>query len=130
MTKKKVGHISIPDDVDVWDHEFRTAMALKRAGHDVDFIKKSNNAYERTPDCLVDGEIWELKAPKADNVRALDRNVRKALKQAPRLVIDIRRMKNVTDDTARRALEKYASEMRSMKALRMVTRQGEVIDIQ
>lgn len=124
---KKVGHINIPDDVDVWDHEFRTAMALKRAGHDVDFIKKSNNAYERTPDCLVDGERWEMKAPQAANARAVQRNIYRALDQADRVIFDGRRMKPMTDEAIVHEINKWLPKLKSCKGFLYVNRHGEIV---
>ena len=44
--KRKTGNISIPGDVDVWPHEYQTAVALARAGYDVTFIKKSDEQHE------------------------------------------------------------------------------------
>lgn len=117
----KVGNIRIPGDVEVWPHEYRTALSLARAGHDVTFIKKSDVEHERTPDVLIDGERWEMKAPKASNARAIDRNVRRALKQSPRLVIDSRRMKDLPDSVAERELRKHARDMRTLKRLVFVS---------
>lgn len=62
--KNRVGNITIPGDAEVWPHEQRTAAALARAGHGVEFIKKSNKNREKTPDVLINGERWEMKAPK------------------------------------------------------------------
>ena len=46
--KKPIGSIKIPGDVDVWPHEYRTAVALSRAGFNVTFIKKSDENREKT----------------------------------------------------------------------------------
>lgn len=55
--KKPIGSIKIPGDVDVWPHEYRTAVALSRAGFNVTFIKKSDEDREKTPDLLIDGQL-------------------------------------------------------------------------
>lgn len=46
------------------------------------FIKKSDENREKTPDLLIDGQHWEMKAPKTSNARAIDRNLRRALRQS------------------------------------------------
>lgn len=127
--KTRIGTISIPGDADIWPHEYQTAVALARAGYDVAFIAKSNAEHERTPDVLIDGERWELKAPKASNARAIDRNLRRALRQSPRIVIDSRRMKDLPDAVVERELRKHARDMRSIQRLLFVNRSKEVIDM-
>lgn len=127
--KKRVGTIIIPGDVEVWPHEQRTAAALARAGYDVTFLKKSDNECEKTPDVLIDGEHWEMKAPKASSARAVERNLHRALQQSPRVVFDCRRMKNLPDAAVERELRKRAAELCSLKRLLFVTHRGEVVDI-
>ncbi len=70
-----------------------------------------------------------MKAPKADNVRAIDRNIRRALHQSPNIIIDARRMKKLPDEVIERELRKHAREMRSIKHLWFINRQREIIDI-
>lgn len=127
--KKPIGCIKIPGDVDVWPHEYRTAVALSRAGFNVTFIKRSDEDREKTPDVLIDGQHWEMKAPKASNARAIDRNLRRALRQSRRVIIDSRRMKNLPDAVVERELRKHARDMRSIERLMLVNHRGEVIDI-
>lgn len=127
--KKLAGSISIPGDVDIWPHEYRTAVALSRAGFNLTFIRKGDGEHEKTPDVLIDGKHWEMKAPKASNVRAIDRNLRRALRQSTRIIIDSRRMKNLPDTTIERELRKHARDMRSIERLMFVNHHGEVVDI-
>lgn len=127
--KKVIGDITVPGDADVWPHEYETARSLARAGHNVTFIKKSDIDHERTPDLLLDGELWEMKSPKASSARAIDRNLRRALRQSSRIVFDCRRMKNLPDAVVERELRKAANDLRSLKRLLFVNHRGEVIDI-
>lgn len=127
--KKKTGNISIPGDVDVWPHEYQTAVALARAGYDVTFIKKSDEQHEQTPDILIDGERWEMKAPKASTARAVERNLHRALQQSARVIFDCRRMKNLPDSVVERELRKRVKELRSLKGLLFVNHRGDVVDI-
>lgn len=125
----RAGKIEIPKGVNVWPHEYQTAVSLSRAGHHVKFIRKSEIDGESTPDIIMDGQAWEIKAPTASSVRAVDRNVRKALKQSSRVIVDARRMKGLSDSVVQRELCKHAREMRSIKGLIMVDHNGAVIDI-
>lgn len=127
--KKMVGNITVPGDADVWSHEYETARSLARAGFNVTFIKKSDVDHERTPDLLINGELWEMKAPKASSARAIDRNLRRALRQSPRVVFDCRRMKSLSDAVVERELRKAAGCLRSVKRLLFVNHHGEVVDI-
>lgn len=127
--KRRTGNISIPGDADVWPHEYQTAVALARAGYDVTFIKKSNEQHEQTPDVLIDGQRWEMKAPKASSARAVERNLHRALQQSDRVVFDCRRMNNLPDSMAERELRKRVKELRSLKRLLFVNHRGEVVDI-
>lgn len=127
--KEKVGNVTIPPDVGIRPHELCTARSLAKAGHEVVFLKKSDVEHRKTPDILMDGVPWEMKAPIAPNARALDRNVRRALRQSSRIVIDARRIKKLPDSVVERELRKYAREMQSIKAMLMIDHHENIIDI-
>lgn len=126
---KKAGNITIPGDVGVRKHEMETARALANAGYDVVFLKKSNVEHQQTPDVLLNGERWEFKAPQASNARAVQRNLHRALQQAPRVVFDGRRMKNFPDKKILHEIDKWLPGLKSCKGLKFINRAGEVIDI-
>ena len=66
---------------------------------------------------LIDGELWEFKAPTSDKVSAVDKNESKVLHQAKFVVFDSRRMKRVSDAQVERELRKSAAALRSMRHL-------------
>ena len=99
---------------------------MAAAGHVVEFVAKREGDHVRTADCLIDGELWEMKAPESDKVARIAKNVRRALHQSPRVVVDSRRAKRLKDDVFRRELKKCASEVRSLKGLIFVGRGGTV----
>lgn len=127
--EKKTGNITIPGDVGVRKHEMETSRALANAGYDVVFLKKSNIEHQQTPDVLLNGERWELKAPEASNARAVERNLHRALRQASRVVLDGRRMKNFPDKKILHEIAKRLPGLKSCKGLKFITRTGEVVDI-
>ncbi len=124
-----IGNITIPADVDVWPHELKTAQALASAGHDVRFVRKSDEPHMRTADLLMDGITWEMKAPKSSQLSAVQRNLRRALGQSPNVVFDSRRLKGLPDAAVERELRKWAGELRSLRHLLFVNRHGKVIEI-
>ena len=81
-SKKPVGKIIIPSDVNIWKHEEATAKTLSAAGHVVEFIRKSERIRETTADVLIDGEKWKMKAPTSGKISSIEKNLKKALKQS------------------------------------------------
>lgn len=127
--KKTTGNITIPADCDVWPHEMKTARALAAAGHDVRFIRKSEQPHTRTADLIMDGDIWEMKAPKSSNIGAVQRNLRRGLGQSHNIIFDSRRMKGVPDAAIERELRKWGRELKTLDHLILVNRHAAVIDI-
>lgn len=127
--EKKRGKIIIPAGVNVWPHELDTAKALAAAGYVVEFAERHEGQYEKSADLIIAGRLWEMKAPKSDKPAAVDKNLRKALHQAPCVVFDSRRMKGLPDSTIERELRKSAVALKSMKRLLFVNCHGSVVDI-
>lgn len=127
--EKRKGRIIIEPGTSVWPHELKTAEALAMAGRTVQFVRRSEEQRAHSADALIDGELWEFKAPTSDKASAVDKNVRKALHQSKCVVYDSRRMKKVSDVQVERELRKSANTLRSMHHLVFVNRRAEVIDI-
>lgn len=126
---KRQGKIIIAHGLNVWEHELRTAQALADAGNVVEFIRRSEEKRAKSADVLIDGVAWEMKSPTADNLHALDRNLRRGLHQSGNIVLDSFRIKRVPDYAVERELRKLAAELRSLKHLKFVNRKRAVIDI-
>lgn len=123
------GKIIIQSGANVWPHELKTAEALAAAGYSVEFIPRNNNRYDKSADVLMDGIIWEMKAPKSDKLHMVEQNLRRALKQSSNIIFDSRRMKGLPDHAIERELRKWGKELRSLKRLLFVNRHAQVIDI-
>lgn len=95
----------------------------------VEFIKRSENRYDRSAGVLMDDIVWELKAPKSDKLHMVEQNLRRALKQSQNVVFDSRRMKGLPDPVIERELRKWGRELRSLRRLLFVNRHAQVIDI-
>lgn len=126
---KNTGEIIIKPDVDVWKHEIRTAQALAAAGYTVFFLKRRERDYERTPDVMIDGEVWEMKSPVSGNLAKVRKILRKALSQSNNIIYDSQRVKGTPDLNIERELRKQANDIRSIRRLLFVNKKREIIDI-
>ena len=123
------GTVTIEAGTNVWPHELRTAQSLAIAGYNVHFVRKSDIAYEKTADVLLNGELWEFKAPTADHLKAIERNLKRARWQSDRIVLDGRRMKKLSDKSIEREARKQAESIPRIVRLLYINKKGEVIDI-
>lgn len=128
MQKQKIGKITIVGDANVWPHEMETVRSLIRDGRDVELIDSGGKG-GGSADIRMDGLIWEMKAPKSDSIKAVERNVKRARIQSENVIIDSRRMKRVPDNAIQKALEKHAQEVKGVSRLLFVNRHGVVIVI-
>lgn len=105
---KQQGKIIIAPDLNVWPHELKTAEALARAGYTVEFIRRSEEQRVKSADVLINGIIWEMKAPRADSLKAIERNLKRARWQSENIIFDCRRMKKLPEKAIEREVEKQA----------------------
>ena len=96
---KNNGEIRIPAGINVWKYELSTANALAKVGYVVEFLPTKDIKNAKSPDILMNGEKWELKAPKTDKLSAIERNLKRATKQSNNIVIDSRRLRKIHDST-------------------------------
>ena len=127
--KKNHEKIVIPSELNVWPHELKTARALAATGRVVEFIPKSNIAHQRTADVLIDGQKWEFKAPTANNLKAIERNLKRGRWQSSNIIFDSRRMKTLPDKVILREVTKQSSELSGIARLLYVDKHGQVIDV-
>lgn len=127
MAKSK-GKIIIEPDLNIWPHELKTAEALANAGYTVKFIRKSEADHEKTPDVLIDGEPWEMKAPNGSLMKRVEKNLRRELAQSSNIVFDSRRLKNIPDLAIERELRICTYDrVKKLKHLIFVNRKGNVM---
>ena len=129
VSKKEKGEVIIPPDVNVWPHELCTAKALAAEGYTVRFIRKSERFRENSADVLINGVLWDMKAPTSAYIQRVGENLREALRQSRYVVFDSRRMKKIPDSAIERELRKWAKELKRLKALKYVDKHGQVFDI-
>lgn len=110
----------------IWPHEMRVAKLLVALGHDVVFLEESSI---HRADILLDGVEFEIKSPRSANSNSLEHLLKKALRQSSNIIVDMSRIKNCHDDSFRRFLITQARNRKQIKRLIMITKKGQVIDI-
>lgn len=73
------------------EHEVLTALRLAEEGVDVLFRIDSREKGVKNPDVEMNQQVWELKAPTGEGKNTVDSQMKRAGKQAERLVLDLRR---------------------------------------
>ena len=72
-----------------------------------------------------------MKAPTSSNMKAVEKNLRKATKQATYVIFDCRRMKSIPENAIEREIRICVSKrIKTLKSVLFVNRKGQVIDIQ
>ncbi len=123
------GKIIIGQGINVWPHELKTSQAFAAIGKDVEFVRRNEGERMTSADAIIDGLIWEMKAPTADNLKAIERNLKRGRWQSENIIFDCRRMKKVPDAAIEREVRKQAFAIPRIKRLRYVNKHGQVIDI-
>lgn len=123
------GKVIIEPGLNIWPHELKTAEALAIAGYTVEFVRKSEDDYVKTPDALIDGVRWEFKSPKSGKPEMILKNLRRALHQSGCIVFDCRRMKQLPNRVIEREVRLRANELKSLKHLLYINRRGDVVII-
>ena len=108
-------------------HEERTAKFLVLYGFSIEVIRPMNMPKMNNPDILMDGTIWEMKAPMRYNENTLKVRMKKASKQAKRIIFDFRNMKKDYKE-AQSFVVKLFTGNREMRRMIILTKDKKVLD--
>lgn len=128
MAKSK-GKIIIAPGINVWPHELKTAEALATAGYTVEFVRRSEVEHQTSADIIMEGAVWEMKAPTSDRTDMIQKNLRRALHQSLNVIFDARRMKKLPDRVIEREVRTRAAELKTLRRLIYVNRKSQVVVI-
>ncbi|MCL2094741.1 hypothetical protein FWH13_01350 [Candidatus Saccharibacteria bacterium] len=128
-SKKMVGKVIKTGGLNVWPHEQLMADILAAAGHVVEFLPPATTDGTQTPDVLIDGLKWEMKSPRASNLKTVERNLKRARWQSSRIVFASHRMKQVPDRAIERELHQRVKSVKGITSLKFINRHGNIIDI-
>ena len=124
----KTGKI-IPNGVSLEKHEYKTILFLTELGLDVELVPRSNKPGIRTPDAIINGEPWELKAPKGQGRWLLENTLQKATRQSQNVIIDLNRIQ-IHQAKCLNELEKQFKKSKQIHKLRIITKNHKVIDFE
>ena len=108
-------------------HEEKTAKLLTLYGFNIEIIKPINTPKMNNPDILLSGTIWEMKAPTRYNKNTLKIRIKKASKQAKRIVFDMRNMEKEYNE-AQDYIVKLFEGNREIRRMILITRCKKVLD--
>ena len=96
---------------------FKTDVIFLRPGH------------MKTPDLLVNNEIWELKSPKGNGKNTMHNIIKTARKQSTNIVIDLRRCKMNRRKALARIRDTYKKRKRKIGKYYIIEKDGSILDI-
>lgn len=124
MEKKGV---IIPNGVVLKPNENATVVFLTEQGYNVELIPASNIKGIHTPDIIMDGLKWEMKAPIGEGKQLMENTIQKALKQSENIIVDLRHTKR-HQIKCLRELEKQFRKTKRLKKLKIITKAGIILD--
>ena len=124
-----MGKIIEPPKANIREHERRTAEALASAGYIVEFVVKSEISHTKSADVFVNGIKWEIKSPISSNIKQIEKNLKKGVKQSRYLIIDSQRVKSTSDITLEKFLRQQVKRVKSIKRILFINRQRKVFEL-
>ncbi|MEL4505819.1 hypothetical protein AAEX63_13330 [Luteococcus sp. H138] len=120
------GVVIIPEDLVLGDHEMLTAHRVASHGADVEMLLPSRAKGVKNPDALVNGEVWEFKAPKRASAKnTISYHFRRGGKQCDQLVIDLARCA-LAEDIAIAQCEERFHHQRKIRRLIVLDVEGKL----
>lgn len=126
---KKLGRIFIEHGANVWPHELKTAKALIVTGNDVKFLKAKNKKGDGSADIKYLNKVWEIKSPHTDNLKAIERNLRRGKNQSKNIILETRRIKNVPEPAISREIKSSFKRVNAINNLIIITKSAKIIYI-
>jgi hypothetical protein len=101
-----------------------TAIRLAATARVVEFLVPSRRKGVSTPDILLDGEPWEMKSPLGASKNTIANQMRRAGRQASRLVLDTSRTPLDDDDIVAEVRRRLAHPGARLVAVLVVRKDG------
>ena len=115
--------------VHLQDHEFATVKLFLEMGYDIELIPRSQIKNYRTPDIMMNGIPWELKAPKGDGKYTAQNTMQNAAGQSRNVIVDLRRCK-MSEALAIKEFQREYRESKSIKRMKIVKKDAEILDFE
>lgn len=108
-------------------HEEETAKFLTLYGFTVDVIKPVNTPKVHNPDFLINGAIWEVKAPISSNKKTIKKRIHEASEQATHIIIDLRRLKKNSDEVEKSIIIRFNNNS-NLRRMILIKKSGAVFE--
>ena len=108
-------------------HEDNTANLLCRYGFNIELVVPVNTPKSNNPDLFMLGAIWETKAPHSFNKQTLKNRMKKAAKQAGRVIFDLRNLKKDYDEAESFIVKLFIGNT-EIRRMMIIKKSGEILD--
>ena len=125
MRKGKIG----PNGVVLQTHENATVVFMTEQGYDVELIPPVQRKNVRTPDVLMNGLAWEMKAPMSNGKYTIEHAFRSALKQSPNIIFDIRWSK-IPQRKCIAEIERRFNDAKKAQRVLIITKNERILELQ
>ena len=119
--------ILIQNKVHLLDHEWSTIKFFLENGRDIELIPPIQVEKCRTPDFVMDGQVWEMKSPTGGGKHTIKHNIQNAKEQSRNVVLDLRRCK-LTDERAISEADHHFTLSKRLRKLIIITKSEEMLD--
>lgn len=113
--------------VHLQDHEYETVKLFLELGNDIDLIPRSQIRHYHTPDMMMNGVAWEIKAPIGDGRKTIENTLQGAADQSRNVIVDLFRCK-MNEDRAIRECERQFKLSKGIKRLKVIKKDRQIID--
>ena len=110
-------------------HEYHTVKILLENGNDIELIPTSGTKGVQTPDFMMDGLSWEIKAPEGGSKNTIKHNIQNAAHQSENVILDLCRCK-LDESFALKEAQHHYNLSKRIKRLKVITKSEEIIDLQ
>ena len=117
----------IQNGVHLQEHEYATVKFFLELGYDIELISPSQIKSLHSPDFIMMGLPWEMKAPKGNGKYTAQNIIQAAAHQSNNIIIDLRRCK-MLDNKAIVSYTKEFEKNKSIKRMKIITKSKEVLD--
>ena len=110
-------------------HELATAKIFSKLGKDIVFIQSSNIKGNHLPDFWMDGKMWEVKSPCGSGKRTIEKLFAEAVKQSKFIIFDLNRSKKSDEQAHIKNIIKETNSRKYLKKVKIITKNGQILDI-
>ncbi len=116
------------NNIKLEEHEIKTLKILNEFGFDIEVLRPMNTPCLNNPDIVMEGSIWEMKAPRSYNQKTLKERIRKASRQANKVIFDLRMIAQNKNE-AKEFLIRLFEGNRHMKRMLLIIDDEIILDI-